>query len=245
MRNMEERLQKIISRAGIASRRAAEKIILEGRVTVEGEAVTELGRKCDPDRQVVCVDGRRIGGAERHVYFLLNKPKGYLSTASDEHGRRTVLELLPEVEERVYPVGRLDNNTEGLLLITNDGALMNGLLHPRYEVEKTYVAKVAGNLSEELLDRLRHGVLLEDGMTAPAKVRLLEQGAGISRVELRIHEGRNRQVRRMFSAIGCEVKALKRMAFAGLDLKGVGRGKHRELTAEEVAGLYELAGIGK
>ena len=136
------------------------------------------------------------------MYFLLNKPKGYLSTASDEHGRRTVLELLPEVEERVYPVGRLDNNTEGLLLITNDGALMNGLLHPRYEVEKTYVAKVAGNLSEELLDRLRHGVLLEDGMTAPAKVRLLEQGAGISRVELRIHEGRNRQVRRMFSAIG-------------------------------------------
>lgn len=240
---MEERLQKIISRAGIASRRAAEKLILDGRVFVDGQVVRELGRKCDAARAVISVDGIPICRAERRVYFLLNKPKGFFSTARDERGRRTVLELLPEVKERVYPVGRLDANTEGLLLITNDGALMNGLLHPRYEVEKTYVAKVTGNLTEASLKLLGQGVLLEDGLTAPARVRLLEQGTEVSRVEITIHEGRNRQVRRMFSAVGCDVKALKRVAFAGLGLEGVKRGEYRELSREEVAMLYEIAGM--
>ena len=160
-----------------------------------------------------------------------------------------MLDLLPEVKERVYPVGRLDNNTEGLLLITNDGTLMNGLLHPRFEVEKTYHAGVTGQLTEEKLQMLRDGLLLEDGMTAPAKVSLLqerepgERERGLTRAAITIHEGRNRQVRRMFAAVGCDVKSLKRVRFADLTLKGVARGHHRALTQEEVSKLYRLAGL--
>lgn len=238
----EERLQKIISQAGIASRRAAEKMILEGRVRVDGKVVRELGTKVNPAAYTISVDGRPLKGEEQHVYLLLNKPKGYLSTAKDDRGRRTVLDLLPEVKERVYPVGRLDNNTEGLLLITNDGTLMNGLLHPRFEVEKTYHAGVTGQLTEEKLQMIRDGLLLEDGMTAPAKVSLLQE-RGLTRAAITIHEGRNRQVRRMFAAVGCDVKSLKRVRFADLTLKGVARGHHRALTQEEVSKLYRLAGL--
>ncbi|WP_295714015.1 pseudouridine synthase [uncultured Mitsuokella sp.] len=247
----EERLQKIISQAGIASRRAAEKMILEGRVAVDGQCVRELGTKVNPAEHVIVVDGKVITQQEHHVYLLLNKPKGCLSTAKDDRGRRTVLDLLPEVRERVYPVGRLDNNTEGLLLITNDGELMNGLLHPRFEVEKTYHARVTGRLTQAKLAKLRQGVMLEDGMTAPAKVRELpeveqgERSKGIFRVEITIHEGRNRQVRRMFAAVGCDVKALKRVRFAQLTLIGVPRGHHRVLTDEEINMLYRLAGLTK
>ena len=240
---MAERLQKIIARAGIASRRAAEEMILNGRVTVDGQTITELGGKYDSSRQKICVDGKPLTLAEKKVYYLLNKPKGYLSTAKDERGRRTVLDLLPEVRERVYPLGRLDNNTEGLLLISNDGDLMNGLLHPRYKVNKTYVARLAGVPSEKLLDKLRQGIKLEDGMTAPAVVKMLETSDSEAKVEITIHEGRNRQVRRMFAAIGCDVRALKRVKFAGLTLKGVKRGHYRPLTDEEITELYKIAGI--
>lgn len=239
---MEARLQKIISQAGLASRRAAENIILEGRVEVNGQVIRELGGKYDPELVEIRVDGKVISAPEAHVYYLLNKPKGYVSTASDERGRRTVLDLLPEVKERIYPIGRLDMNTEGLLLLTNDGELMNGLLHPRYEVQKTYVARIATELSEAALKALREGVKLEDGLTAPARVRVLETAPGRTRVEITIHEGRNRQVRRMFKAVGHEVLALKRTAFAGLSLEGVRRGEHRALTEEEIRSLYEKAG---
>ena len=240
---MAERLQKIIAQAGIASRRAAEGLILEGRVTVDGQVITELGGKYDSSQHKICVDGKPLTFTETKVYYLLNKPKGYLSTAKDERGRRTVLDLLPEVKERVYPLGRLDNNTEGLLLISNDGDLMNGLLHPRYKVNKTYVARVAGIPTEKTLDKLRQGIKLEDGMTAPAVVQLLETADSETKVEITIHEGRNRQVRRMFAAIGCDVRALKRVKFAGLTLAGVKRGHYRPLTAEEIAELYHIAGI--
>lgn len=240
---MEERLQKIISQAGIASRRAAEKMIQEGRVTLDGQVVTELGVRADAAVAVITVDGKPIHAAEEHVYFMLNKPKGYLSTAKDERGRQTVLDLLSDVKERVYPVGRLDNNTEGLLLLTNDGSLMNALLHPRYEIYKTYVARVSGMITEEKLDALRRGIQLEDGMTAPAEARVLEQEPrGLTKVEVIIHEGRNRQVRRMFTAIGCDVKALKRTEFAGLNLSGLHRGQYRLLTAAELVHLRTLAG---
>lgn len=240
---MQERLQKVLAQAGVASRRNAEKMILAGRVAVNGTCVRELGVKVDAAQARITVDGKPLAKRERLVYFLLNKPKGYLSTAKDERGRRTVLDLLPEVGERIYPVGRLDNNTEGLLLLTNDGALMNGLLHPRYQVDKTYVARVAPPPKESALIALTEGVELADGRTAPALVHVLERSAEQARVEITIHEGRNRQVRRMFEAVGSDVRALKRISFAGLTLAGVKRGAHRRLTAAEVAHLKELAGV--
>ena len=239
-----ERLQKIISQAGIASRRAAEKMIEEGRVTVDG-VVASLGAQADADSQTICVDGEPIRRAEAHVYFLLNKPKGYISTAKDDRGRKTVLDLLPEVDARIYPVGRLDNGTEGLLLLTNDGVLMNGLLHPAREVWKTYIAQVEGRLEKPEMQKLKNGVALEDGGTAPAKVRVLDwdQKSGRTKIEISIHEGKNRQVRRMCEAVGHSVQALKRTEFAGLSLSGVKRGEYRALSADEVAYLYELANL--
>ena len=228
-----ERLQKLIARAGICSRREAEKIILAGRVTVDGKIVKELGAKADTS-QKICVDGKPITICAEKIYLLLNKPRGYVSTVKDERGRKTVLELLGEnFSERVYPVGRLDLNSEGLLILTNDGDLTNALIHPRFEVAKTYRAKISGVVTEEKLDKLRAGIELDDGMTAPAEVYLL----GENLVEVTIHEGRNRQVRRMFAAIGCDVKRLRRIKFAGLTLEGVGVGKFRALTAQEVARL--------
>ena len=238
-----ERLQKIIGKAGIASRRAAEQLIAEGRVTVDG-VVAEIGAQADA-AQTICIDGKPIHNAEPHVYFLLNKPKGYISTAKDDRGRKTVLDLLPEVKMRIYPVGRLDNGTEGLLLLTNDGALMNGLLHPAREVWKTYTAQVEGSFSRQELQTLKNGVLLEDGVTAPAKVRVLDwdDRKGRTKVEISIHEGKNRQVRRMCEAVGHPVHALKRTEFAGLNLSGVKRGEYRTLTEEERLYLYEVAGL--
>ena len=226
-----ERLQKLIARAGICSRREAEKIIAAGRVTVDGQIITELGAKADT-HQKICIDGKRLQ-LEKKIYIVLNKPRGYVSTVSDERGRKTVLDLLGSLQERVYPVGRLDMDSEGLLILTNDGNLTNALIHPRYEVSKTYRAKVIGELTEEKLDRLRAGIELEDGLTAPAEIYLL----GDNLVEVTIHEGRNRQVRRMFAAIGCDVKRLKRIKFAGLTLEGLPVGKWRTLTTVEISRL--------
>ena len=231
-----ERLQKLIARAGICSRREAENLILNGRVTVDGKIVKELGTKADLN-QKICVDGKPITICAEKIYLLLNKPRGYVSTAKDERGRKTILDLI-DVSERVYPVGRLDLNSEGLLLLTNDGELTNALIHPRFEVKKTYRAKISGVLTEEKLNSLRAGIELDDGLTAPAEVRLIEENL----VEVTIHEGRNRQVRRMFAAVGCEVKSLRRIKFANLTLKGVGVGKYRNLTTEEVAELKNLVG---
>lgn len=237
---MQERLQKVLSQAGVASRREAERLIVEGRVKVNGRLVTELGTKVDVDKDHVRVDGKPIR-KEGLVYLLLHKPKGCVTTAKDPEGRRTVLDLLEGVEARVYPVGRLDYNTEGLLLLTNDGQLTQALIHPRHQVEKEYLAQVRGLPAEETLDRLRTGIRLEDGVTAPAEIYLLEtlpeKNRAIVKVVLR--EGRNRQVRRMFEAIGHPVWSLKRVRFAFLTLQGVRRGQWRHLTAEEVARLRE------
>lgn len=239
---MAERLQKIISKAGVASRREAERLILAGRVALNGVTVTELGVQADAEKDVITLDGRPIGQAERKLYFLLNKPKGYISAVKDDRGRKTVVDLLPEVAEYIYPVGRLDYDTEGLLLLTNDGDLMNGLLHPSKEIAKTYVARVQGVLTAKDVGLLSKGMLLEDGMTAPAKVKPLNKAADDSwcRVEVTIHEGRNRQVRRMLQGVGHRVISLERRAFAGLTLQGVARGKYRPLTDSEVAGLRDL-----
>ena len=239
-----ERLQKIISKAGAASRREAERLILAGRVTLNGRVVTELGTQADGEQDVIAIDGGNISAPKEKLYFLLNKPKRCISAVRDDRGRRTVIDLLPEVEEYIYPVGRLDYDTEGLLLLTNDGDLMNGLLHPRYEIEKTYIAKAQGVVTGEDIKKLCRGIMLEDGMTAPARAKLLERADNGSwcRVQLTIHEGRNRQVRRMLQALGHRVQELKRVAFAGLTLEGVPRGGYRSLTGEEVARLKKIAG---
>lgn len=240
-----ERLQKIISRSGAASRREAERLILAGRVTLNGQPVTELGIQADPDSDVIAIDGEALAGEQEKLYFLLNKPKGCISAVKDDRNRTTVIDLLPEVREYIYPVGRLDYDTEGLLLLTNDGLMMNGLLHPRYEIEKTYVAKAEGILTARDIQKLARGILLEDGMTAPAKIKPLRAAADKSwcTLEVTIHEGRNRQVRRMLQAVGHRVQSLERIAFAGLSLAGVQRGEHRALTDREVAELKKLAGI--
>ena len=224
-----ERLQKIIARAGICSRREAEKLILAGKVSVDGKIIRELGAKADLN-QKICVEGKPLTFNAEKIYLILNKPRGYVSTAHDERGRKTVLGLV-DTSERVYPVGRLDLNSEGLILLTNDGDLTNLLLHPRFKVQKTYRAKISGTLTEEKLDKLRAGVELEDGLTAPAEIYRLDKDL----VEITIHEGRNRQVRRMFAAIGCDVKRLRRIRFANLTLDGLKVGASRKLTAEEIA----------
>ena len=229
-----ERLQKLIAQAGICSRREAEKIISAGRVTVDGKIIRELGAKADPSKNKIRVDGKLLHFAAEKIYLLLNKPRGYVSTVKDERGRKTVLELLGEnFSERVWPVGRLDLNSEGLLILTNDGDLTNALIHPRFEVSKTYRAKISGDVTEEKLDKLRAGIELDDGLTAPAEIYLLEKNL----VEVTIHEGRNRQVRRMFAAVGCDVKRLRRIKFSFLTLDGLKVGAFRKLTAEEISRL--------
>lgn len=236
-----ERLQKIISQAGLASRRGAEELIANGRVTVNGKIITELGTKVNALKDKIRVDGKLIR-PQKYVYFLLFKPKGVVSSLADPEGRSTVAELMTGVDERVYPVGRLDYNTEGALIMTNDGELAHRLLHPSRKVAKRYIARVRGIPSEENLDRLRVGVMLEDGITAPAQVYLLEtdQVVGDARIEITIYEGRNRQIRRMFDAIGYPVKQLKRTAVAFLDLAGLKRGQYRTLTNDEVKQLHSL-----
>lgn len=238
---MKERLQKIISQAGVTSRRKAELMILAGAVKVNGQVITELGAKFDLSADKIMLAGHQIAAPAPKTYFLLNKPKGYISTAKDERGRKTVLDLLPRATGRIYPLGRLDADTEGLLILTNDGALMHALLHPSTEVWKTYSVRVTPAITNRHLQELSEGVELEDGVTAPATVCLVYKNKDNARLELTIHEGRNRQVRRMLAALGYEVKSLKRIEFAGLKLTGLKRGEWRQLTADEVCNLYAKA----
>ncbi|MDD4602063.1 Ribosomal large subunit pseudouridine synthase B [bioreactor metagenome] len=238
---MAERLQKIISQAGIASRRHAEKLISDGRVTVNGAVVTELGTKVEPRKDKVAVDGKLIV-SEKYVYILLHKPKGVVTTLNDPQKRKTVVDLIKDIPERIYPVGRLDYNTEGLLLLTNDGDLTNALIHPSHNIRKVYLAKVHGVPAEEKLDLFRVGMKLEDGLTAPALVNIIEidKEKNSTTLEIIIHEGKNRQIRRMCEKIGHSVIQLKRIKFAFLDLKGVRRGSYRYLHQNEVEELKRL-----
>jgi len=234
------RLQKILAQAGIASRREAEKIILAGRVKVNGKTVSEPGGKADPEKDTIKVDGQELALPEKKVYWLLNKPTGYVTTMKDPQGRRTVAHLIAQIKERVYPAGRLDYDTSGLLLITNDGNLANAMAHPKKEVDKCYEAKVTGVPSQKSLEKLEKGILLEDGMTAPARVRLLKKERGNSWVEIIIHEGKNRQVRRMFDAVGHKVIKLKRVSIGPLRLGALAPGKVRPLTPGELESLKDF-----
>ncbi len=239
-----ERLQKVIAHAGITSRRKAEQMILEGKVKVNGKVVKELGVKVS-DQDRIEVEGIPLE-REEPVYLLLYKPTGVISAAKDDKGRKVVTDFFPYIKQRIYPIGRLDYDTSGLLLLTNDGDFANSLMHPRYEVEKTYVAKLKGIPPREKIKQLEKGIHLEDGKTAPAVVKVLsiDKKKQTSIVEITIHEGRNRQVRRMFEAIGYQVQKLKRERYAFLDLKGLSTGDSRELTPHEVKQLRALANHG-
>lgn len=229
-----ERLQKVIAHAGIASRRKAEELIVDGRVKVNGKIVKELGNKVNPNDKIE-VNGIPIE-REEPVYFLLYKPRGVISSVTDDKGRKVVTDFFSEIKARIYPIGRLDYDTSGLLLLTNDGEFANTMMHPKGEVEKVYVAKVKGIPSREKIKLLEKGIMLEDGKTAPAKVKLLslDKKKGTCIIELKIHEGKNRQVRRMFEAIGTPVLKLKRERYSFLTLNGLQPGDARELTAHEV-----------
>ena len=232
-----ERLQKIIAAAGIASRRKAEELIAAGRVQVNGQTITELGIKADLETDHIRVNGRLLKSEEQHVYLLLNKPKGYVTTVSDPENRPTVMQLIQGIKTRVYPVGRLDYASEGLLLLTNDGALANKLMKAASQVPKTYVVKVAGTPSVEALEKLRGGVSISTGdgrrvRTAPATIRIVKEGSN-PWYEITLIEGRNREIRRMFEKVGHHVEKIKRVRYGPLTLD-VPPGEFRKLTAREV-----------
>src|SRR5271155_4635730 len=236
------RLQKVLARAGVASRRAAEALIKAGRVRVDGQVVTELGTKVDPGSRRIEVDGRRIV-RETPVYVALHKPRGVVSTMSDPEGRPSVRELLADVPARVFPVGRLDFNTSGLLVATNDGDFAEGLMHPRQSVPKTYIVKLQGTMKDEDVDQWRRGIQLEDGKTGPAKVRLLRHEGDKTWLELTITEGRNQQVRRMGDASRFRVMRLARTSFAGITSEGLAPGRWRYLTADELTAMKKEHGV--
>ncbi len=230
---MKVRLQKVIAASGLASRRKAEEWIAQGRVTINGKIVRELGTRVDPERDHVKVDGRHLKSVEPYAYLLLNKPKGIVSTLNDPEGRPTIEHLLRGVTLRLFPVGRLDFDTEGLMLLTNHGELAQALLHPRYHVAKVYLAKVKGVLTDEEINQLAQGVQLEDGITAPAIVKKVRKAAENSWLEVTIYEGRKHQIKRMFEVVGHPVLKLKRIKFGPLALGDLLPGEFRYLTDRE------------
>ena len=233
------RLNKYIAQAGIASRRKADDLISCGNVKINGAVVKELGTDVK-EGDAVEVNGRRITASEKKVYVLLNKPLGYVTTSSDEKDRATVLDLVADVPERIFPVGRLDYNTSGLLILTNDGELAYRLTHPKHHVYKTYRAQVQGVLSKERIARLRRGVDIGGFVTSPAQVKVIKQGERSALVEIQIYEGKNRQVRKMFAAVGNKVTALQRIAMGDIRLGRLMEGHYRKLTREEIEYLKSL-----
>jgi 23S rRNA pseudouridine2605 synthase len=234
---MQERLQKILSQAGISSRRAAEALITSGRVAVNGSVTTLLGSKADPVTDTITVDGKPVTIQATRIYILLNKPAGFVTTLSDPDGRAIVTDIIKDIPERLFPVGRLDFNTEGLLLLTNDGDWANRLAHPSNEVVKEYLVKVRGDVSPDVLAKLANGVKLDDGWTAPAKVVLVKIVGKNSWLSISIHEGRYRQVRRMCEAVGLLVARLTRTRYGDLQIGTLKVGEYRHLTPDEVKSL--------
>ena len=236
-----ERIQKILAKAGIASRREAERMVVEGRVSVNGKIVETLGFKADPSRDHIKVDGKRLTHFEPKVVLLLNKPRGYLSTVKDPKGRPTIMDLLKNVKWRIYPIGRLDFDAEGLLLFTNDGDLAHLLSHPSFSIPKTYLVKVAGVPEGKKLVRLRRGVTLEDGRAKAVSCSLIRQREKNSWVRIVVTEGRNHLVKRMFSAIGHTVLKLKRIEYGPIQLGDLPFGQFRHLTPEEMEKVKKIS----
>ena len=240
---MKERLQKILSSAGVCSRRAAETYITAGRVTVNGR-VAHLGDSALPGKDKIALDGQLLGGGEKKIYLALHKPRGFVTTLHDERGRKCVAQLVADVGERVYPVGRLDKDSEGLLLLTNDGDFANRVSHPKRHVAKTYRVTVRPSVTEDQLNQISTGIVIEGRRTAPAKVRVLQQELGRVVLEIVLYEGRNREIRKMCEALGLEVARLKRIAVGPVRLGMLPQGKYRELTKEELRALAAEAKKG-
>lgn len=236
------RINKYIASCGVASRRKAEEIILDGRVTVNGKLVTELAFNIDEEKDIVEIDGEQIGVEKNNVYIVLNKPEGYITTVKDQFDRPSVLDLVSDIKERVYPIGRLDYETSGLLLLTNDGDLTYKLTHPKHEVDKTYVARVKGKLTKEEIERFKTGLKIEDYTTAPAKLKVIkyDEQRDSSLLEIKIHEGKNRQVRKMCKAINHPVLRLRRSAMGKIKIGDCEIGKYRYLTEDEIKYLKNL-----
>ncbi len=231
------RLQKFMAECGVASRRKCEQLIEEGKVKVNGH-VASLGTKINPKKDLVTLRGKRIGRQESPRYIMLNKPRGYVTTVADELGRKTVMDLMGEVKERVYPVGRLDKDSEGLLLMTNDGALANALTHPSYGIVKTYRVTVRGSVEDEVLQSLQNGVEIDSGKTAPCEITPVVESAERTVLEFRIHEGKNREIRKMLELFSLEVIRLKRTAIAGVKLGMLKTGDFRDLNENEIKKLF-------
>ncbi len=235
-----DRLQKILAHAGVGSRRQCEDLILAGRVSVDGQPVRELGTRVDAEQHRVCVDGQPIK-TERLVYYLVNKPRGYLCTNRDPARRPLVIDLVPKISQRVYTVGRLDEDSEGLLLLTNDGDLAHRLMHPRFGVEKTYVVQVAGGPTKEDMQLLLKGVWLSDGHVKAKRIKRLKTTGGSTVLRIVLNEGKNREIRRMLARLGHKVLRLKRTAFGPVEIGKLASGKARKLTGPEVDGLRRAA----
>ena len=233
------RLQKYLAEAQVASRRKAEEIILQGRVSINGHIVTELGTKVESEADVVEVDGRKVSICEKMVYIMLNKPEGCVTTVKDQFERKSVLDYVKDVKERIYPVGRLDYDTSGLLILTNDGDLTYKLTHPKHNIEKTYIADVDREPDINDMERFKNGLVIDGRKTAPAEIEIIKKGR-LTSLKIKIHEGRNRQVRKMCGEINCNVVRLKRIAEGNIELGKLEKGKYRYLTDEEIMYLKGL-----
>ncbi len=224
------RLQKFLAEAQVASRRKSEEIIAQGRVTVNGEVADTPGVKVDAEKDIICVDGKLVKKAEKMVYIILNKPEGCVTTVKDQFNRKTVMDYVSDVRQRIYPIGRLDYNTSGLLILTNDGDLAYRLTHPKHNIEKTYIACVEKTPSSDDMESFRRGIIIDGRKTAPAYIEII----GKNKLEIKIHEGRNRQVRKMCEAIGSPVITLERVAIGNLKLDNLDKGKYRHLSVDEI-----------
>lgn len=240
---MKKRLQTILAHAGAASRRQAAKLIEEGHVTVNGRIITERGERVDPEKAKILLNGKELKAEERKYYFLFNKPKGVISTAKDTHARKKVTDFFRKFNVRLYPIGRLDKDTTGILIMTNDGALAYKLAHPAFEVGKEYEASVEGGVSPGAIAELQKGVALEGSVTAPCKIVFLKKVSGYSVYRVILHEGRKRQVRRMFEHVGARVVELRRTGYAGLALEGLKEGEFRALSKKEIEQLTGGTGV--
>lgn len=236
-----ERLQKVLAHAGVASRRKCEELIAEGRVMVNGQVITDMGTKVSLTQDTIMVDQQFIQ-AEQLAYYIFNKPTGFITSVSDPHGRKVVMKFFKDIDQRIYPVGRLDRDTSGLLILTNDGELAHRLMHPSFLIDKVYIATVRGIPTEEKIEQLRDGIMLKDGLTAPAQVEIVTQHQVANEAVLRltIHEGKNRQVRRMCKAIDHRVKHLHRSNYGFLSLEGLQSGEYRKLTKQEIEQIKQV-----